>query len=531
MIDFFNKIFKKIDNKKKMVLFFVSLIFALLNFYGMIYEDGYVNTKYLSFPYFILFILILVLLYFAFILIYDNLENIKELIIYKDNEYIDKKRFFIINMLILLFFWGIIFLAYYPGIFSYDVMTQLEMSYKGYYTHHPLAHTLFINSFYYLGKKVLNNIEFGIAIATIIQMVFLATCISNLNLFLHSIKVKKKIIYMCALFCALNPIYQMMSISHTKDVAFAGFLLNIIVCLLDFIINKKINKILFIISVVGFIIFRNQGIYIVVLFSIILIFNKKMYTFLKNIIIALGIAIISLFILKKSLNAGEGSRIEMLSVPIQGISRIYKKYKNSLDIEVKEDIEKLFKGVDNYDPFISDPVKQTMSHDMSLFFKVFKSTFIKYPYEYFEAYMLLNIGYYYIYDKNIANIYASEEKSNYRSDKGLFITDTKEGFGVKSKSYISPIEKLYEYLFTENKYYENIILKTILSSALYLYIFIFSFIIILIKKDYILYYPYIFVILFLLTMSLGPCSLVRYAFPYIVVSIPLLLVSFICEKQ
>ena len=524
------KVFNKIENKTKIILFFVSAIIILLNFYGMVYEEGYANLDLLTIPFFIIFIIVLFILYFLILFIYVNYENINNFIVNKEKENINIKKFYIINVLILLFFWGIVFLAYYPGIFSYDVMTQIIMSYGGYYTHHPLAHTFFINLFYYIGRNVLYNINAGIAIATIVQMIFLAVSITNLHLLLYSIKIKKNIIYLLTLFCALNPIYQMMSISHTKDIIFAGFMINIICALLDYILNKKLNNKFLIFSVVGFILFRNQGIYIVVMFLILCIFNKKMYPVLKNLIIGLFIAVVSLFILKISVNAGEGSKVEMLSVPIQGISRIYNNHTKELDSELKQQIEILFKDVDKYDPFISDPVKKTMSHDMSLFFKVFKNTIFRYPYEYFESFMLLNIGYYYLYDKNIARIYSSEEKSNYRSDKGLFITDTKEGFGVKNHSYIEPIEKLYEYLFTENKYYDNIFLKTIVSSALYLYILLFSFIIILLKKENSLYYVYFFIILFLITMSFGPCCLVRYAFPYIVVSLPLLIISFAKER-
>lgn len=58
-------------------------------------------------------------------------------------------RIGIIITLIQFLLWLPVFLAYYPGIYTYDVLWQmLQGSYVNYNTHYPLVHTLWLQFFY-----------------------------------------------------------------------------------------------------------------------------------------------------------------------------------------------------------------------------------------------------------------------------------------------------------------------------------------------------------------------------------------------
>ena len=46
--------------------------------------------------------------------------------------------------------WTPIFLAYYPGLFTYDVAAQIPQQMGSYTTHHPLLHTIYLQFFYYI---------------------------------------------------------------------------------------------------------------------------------------------------------------------------------------------------------------------------------------------------------------------------------------------------------------------------------------------------------------------------------------------
>ncbi len=80
-------------------------------------------------------------------------------------------QYFCIVAVMIFLLWLPVFLAYYPGIFAYDVMDQIPQKAGSYNTHHPLIHTLYLQFFYYyVGKYIFNNYNIGIALASIVQI-------------------------------------------------------------------------------------------------------------------------------------------------------------------------------------------------------------------------------------------------------------------------------------------------------------------------------------------------------------------------
>ena len=96
----------------------------------------------------------------------DKLNSLKS----EERQLSDRKVFFSI-LILLLICWLPYFMAYYPGIFAYDVGNQMrQITSAEYHTKHPLLHTLLIQIFYQFGG-MMNSYTFGIACYCIFQMV------------------------------------------------------------------------------------------------------------------------------------------------------------------------------------------------------------------------------------------------------------------------------------------------------------------------------------------------------------------------
>ena len=87
----------------------------------------------------------------VFFLLSRTLFSSKKRLLYKTHAECSWKKCALF-MVALLVLWCPIFLAYYPGIFGYDVHAQLVNETAT--SHHPLIHTAFINGIYRLGKII-----------------------------------------------------------------------------------------------------------------------------------------------------------------------------------------------------------------------------------------------------------------------------------------------------------------------------------------------------------------------------------------
>ena len=530
----------KISNK--ILIFVFSLIFSFFNIFGSVYKDGYLRLRDFNLPLtiFLFFILLLIsFIVFTTLSIYIlkvNLkkvdsENKKDLI---NNNLNSTKKVFLFSYLIIFFFWLLVLLAYYPGIFAYDSTVQIYQMKYGFSVHHPLLHSLLLCGFYLFGVNVLGNANLGIFLFSFLQMLFLDFCLSYMNLFLYKINIKKSIIKFLIIFEAIMPIYSVLSVSITKDIPFTAFMVLFATCLLENIYlsedSKKLShKILLVFSIIGFVLFRSQSTYILIVFILINILFLRKNIFIKNvnkyIIIGLIMSISINSGLKYATNAIPVKFTEYFNLPIQGMARVFKLKENKLDNKTIEEYYTLSRNPKLYTPFLADTAKYLVNLDFDLFKNLYFKTLKKFPYTHLEAYIVTNLGYVYMNDISESQIYGKPSQRDYRSDKGYFTTEQQGGTEVTSDSKIKPLEFLYEYLFTRNNYRNIPILHYLFQFALYFYLFFFSFMICIMKNKKELLPIYILVILYIGTMLLGPCALVRYAFSYIAITIPLFFIT------
>lgn len=320
---------------------------------------------------------------------------------------------FLINMALILIAWLPYFLRYYPGLLTSDSCTQVAQAIgrTALSSYHPVFHTTLISIFVNLGNAVFNNINTGVAMYTIFQMIIMAMLFSIVLKYLAKKEVPTFIRIIVLLYYMFYPINGLFSVTMWKDILFAGIVPIFIIQCIELVFNteeflsKKKNIAIYIIVAVLTFLLRNNGIYVIILsLPFILIVLRKYW---KKILLIFASILVSYIavnnVLFSMLNIQKGSVGEMLSIPLQQIARVEKYHREELEQETISQINNYFKCTnigDKYNPIISDPVKAELNTD---YFDENKVEFIKlwlklmknYFKDYVESFISNSYGYYY----------------------------------------------------------------------------------------------------------------------------------------
>ena len=338
----------------------------------------------------------------------QNKEQAKEWKIFKPS-----KINYFIYLAIIFIAYVPYFLAHFPGLATPDSLTQILQG-VGIYdltNHHPVLHTAIIGIFMKIGG-VLENYNIGIALYSIIQMLSVSAIFAYAVYYMVKKNVPVILRAIALIYYAFYPVHSIYSITLWKDIPFALCMLLFTIILIELIQNKeeffklKKNIILFTVSMIFVILFRNNGLYVVLLtMPFVLVFARKYY---KPLLISFFIVILFYSVLWKGIvfkafNIQEGSIVEALSVPMQQIARVVNSKEEKLTDEEKEQIHK-FWPIDNlgdiYDPRLSDNVKwsadaEQLKENKGEFIELWLKLFVKYPVTYVESFLCNSYGYWY----------------------------------------------------------------------------------------------------------------------------------------
>lgn len=320
---------------------------------------------------------------------------------------------FIINVIFIFLAWLPYFLRYYPGLLTADSCAQVEQAIglAQLSNHHPVIHTGIISLFVNTGKIIFNDINIGVALFTIFQMITMAILFSCVLQYMKKKNMSTFIRILTLLYYMFYPINALFSVTMWKDILFAGVVPIYIISLIDlvfdtenFLSNKK--SILKYIIFSAFVMFlRNNGLYIVLLTIPITIISLIKYW--KKILPISCMLIFSYFVIKTCIfnifEIKEGSVREILSIPLQQIARVEKYHKQELDNNTIDEINLFFKCDDignKYNPIISDPVKTELddeyfSNNKIKFIKLWLKLLKPYFKDYVESFLSNSYGYYY----------------------------------------------------------------------------------------------------------------------------------------
>lgn len=459
----------------------------------------------------------------------DWLKKICKIDNEKINELLFKKHVYIKSFILILIAWIPIFLAFYPGIFSYDSSVQLNEVMKGTLSNgSPILHTLLVGGCVKLGYSLLNSYNFGIAIYSVLQMILLA---SSFAFVINYFNKKKspfilKIVSLC-LFMFL-PTFSIMSVTTTKDVFFAAiinflfpFLIEISTNTKEFIKSKK-NIILMILLLILTCIFRSNGYYAVLALFVFLLIGLRKYwkTILLIILVTIGSYKSYLFGVNKILKTAPGistAQNAILCIPIQQFGRLYTSNIKLTSYE-KSMLDELLtkKGAYNlYESHKSDSIAwyfngSKIYQNKVEYLKLYIKLGIKHPIIYIDSFLANTMGYWYVGDMlPDTGTYRTYVETRTRDD----FNNTKNQ--IKFDSKIKWLYNIY-YDISEKASFQKVpILSLLMSVSFNIVLLVMLTLICIYQKKYVNIIPLSLFYGLLFTLILGPVAILRYSFSII----------------
>lgn len=455
----------------------------------------------------------------------ERIRNKKEYNFFTSN----KKSILVVTLILFVAYLPYL-LYYYPGNVLIDSTIQIMqgMGDLPLTNHHPAIHTGIITLCLNFGHLLTNNYNFGVFIYTFLQT--LATClIFSFTIYYMARKdVPIAIRIFSLLFYALCPTIAFFTITMYKDIPFALFMLLLTICMVEISTNtenfvkSKLRMILTAIIVFGACIFRNNGLYAVVLTFLILLIAIKKYklkvcaTFFVGILMCLIVT----GPIYNMLGIEKGSSKEAFSVIFQQYARLVKYEANNLTEEEKEIIYRYI-PVENlgelYNPVFADPVKSSVSEeaveeDKITLITTYLKLALKYPKHTIASLICGSYGYYY---PNTLGW-------------GVYTGVNEEEFEGQAKDYGIKEQPLIQFTFLDkvNNFVNTRdipIISMFLNIGFLFWTFVFGIIYCIYRKQYKLILTYIPVLCMWLTTLLSPVfGEARYVYS-LFTTIPLLL--------
>ena len=434
MVIRYNKKNKNIEEKNKrlkVITCIISVFFAIMYIIGELTNSGFDTVKVILSKKIILYSIVKVIS-IAYLMknllqiLYLSIETKKDLDIKekdtKLNRCIEKIlkndiKGFILRSLILIVLWIPYLLILYPGVTSWDTNQSLLQGYgiTPYRNLHPVIHTFIISNINKFAHNLTGSYQSGIALNALIQIIVTSMMFSFIVGYMKNLNICKKIRIIGFIFIGLYPVIGHFSVIVWKDIVF-----NLLIVLSSLVIieilkeknikNLKLN-ILWIILLYFMMLYKNNGIYIEVLSSIViltyLIFNNR-----KNIIRVAIILILPVIlyltttnVIFKQLKILGPTPGEAMGIPIQGLARNIKINGEDFTPEEKEQIGYFFdfeKVKELYNPRLSDNMKNMIAYkleDKSNIIKIAKlyiRMLRRYPLDTIQAFFSNTEGYYYI---------------------------------------------------------------------------------------------------------------------------------------
>ena len=413
--------------------------------------------------------------------------------------------------LFLLACWVPVWLAFWPGHFSADSITQFYSYYnEEHSSHHPLLHTLLLGFCMMLGidaspEGYATN---GLALYCGIQMVIVAACVAYAISWMKRRGVPVWVRLLVTLGFGLSPFFAPWTFYSQKDVIFGVLVLVFCLKLVDlWQFDWKWWRIAsFIVIAVLMMLMRNNGVYALILLLPFAIWWMKG----KRIPVAiLLVACAGLYLAANSgltvlLDAEAGSKVEILSTPLQQIARTLRDDPAAAEMDTEDVLGTLYWDVsiaECYDERISDPVKWPVDYDLldenipgllSLWARMLPAHFDTYV----EAFLTQNLPYL----LPGSDMYTSFD----------FTVEQPEWFPIEQTSYLPKLRALYE-TYDETMTFAGIPGTGLLADpAVQVWLCIIGFAFAIYRKERGLMTAFVFLLAIWFTCLLGPVAIMRY---------------------
>ena len=423
---YYNKYLFKFS--KKITYCIISVIFSLLMVFGYSYDVVHNSSLVLGNSYLIIFSIVKFIGYYVLfntsIHLFDDFVKSKKVKDGKLPKLFDMflKHPFVFSFIFIFICYLPYIIAYYPVIINYDAANQVK-EVMGIHTRYmdsvvlinpsvtltnfnPIIHTFLIGGLFKVGY-LLGNVNFGMFLYSIIQLLIVISVFSYSIYYLNKINVNKKIIVVVLLIYSLVPLFPLYAMTAVKDVIFSALILLYVIRVYDYIKNDWNIKdyILFGLLILLIILFRNNGIYTIILTLPFVCLFKKKGRFVLALVLVLNISLYGLYnkVLLPHYEISNTSVREVLSVPFQQTARLVKYHDEEINKNDKVIIDKVLEYDtlgERYKTNLSDPVKNkynkyATTSDLNNYFKVWFKYLFKYPGVYVDATINNIYGYFY----------------------------------------------------------------------------------------------------------------------------------------
>ncbi len=432
----------------------------------------------------------------------------------KDGRRLSTRAVFWGSTAILLLLWLPYLLAFYPGLFTYDVSYQyLQYTTGDFNTHHPLLHTLLVGGFCDLGRLLFGYPSKGILLYTLFQMGLMALSMASANALLHRYRAPVWVCVTLLIIEGIMPFHTLLVISTTKDTLFAGALLYLCVLLLEAILEPQALHrcswgIRFVLTQMAVGMMRNNGfICLAAVLAVGVVELVRHHEAGKRLIVLTLCGLVMYGAgnagLKAAVGAQNGPIREILSVPAQQLGRVYA----LTDDEAKDEILSYFPGAPNYAPSISDPLKDTFtgtSRDLPGLLRLWISVGLRHPIIYMDAFVALNKGFYQLDETPPWGAQYLETKFHESKEDGLL-----------EHSLWPELRDWMTELYSRRGYLSVPIYAALLSHAFWCWLMLWGMTAAMYLKNKAAISIGVVVTALFLTVLLGPCVMLRYIYPII----------------
>jgi len=425
---------------------------------------------------------------------------------------------------IILICWVPCLLAYWPGMFTYDITGLLQQGGdKGFSNMLPLLYTLFVKGLF--GLVSAYGYEAGVILVSIVQMVLMSFLFANIVWRLNrmSIHLWPRIIALA--WFALYPANPVFALEETKDTLFAGVFALVTLSLVQLARNPELSLRNWRVSALfggGWLLLcllRNNSMYALLLLVVLLaVFLRKVWNgYFRRLLVALGSSVIASFaiiqVLYPAIGVQPSPTREMLSVPAQQIALTYNLHGTELSQE-QRDLVKTVIATDTkiaYNPRLADPVKDNTKNIVEDgltidFIRLWVSLGLRYPKPYLKAFITLNLQ----------SWYPGTEFPDKYADKLYIETGIAEGYGVSRNSKAPAILNFYEGIATRADWQRIPVVSLLFDTALPFWFAVFGVMLSLYRRQKRDLLVFLLPLCLWVTIMLGPLTNGRYAYPFFV---------------
>lgn len=528
--------FSLLNKKTNKLPYIFSFIFTV------IYILGYSLYYYLTYDYFFSdfkHILLLILSIVSFTIVGGNylffvFEKIKDINIFKKGN----KPFSLLKVWIsIIICWIPAYIAYYPGIYAYDIRMQShELYFAQQFGHHYLSkyHPPLHTFIWGLCQKIAGITHLStLTVYSTIQFLLVSLVVAYIIKFLYKQNVKKWILIVSYLFLVINPLMPIFALITTKDVYFSMTFAMVIIYLYEFVkdeeafINNPKKYIPLLIFITLSCLFRNNAIYAFLVVSLLILFVYKKQLLKVSIIFICPLVLFYVINgpVYHLMGLSEGNKREILSVPIQQIGYVVKNHSDEINDYTLNNVNRFIKVdiiKEKYNLRFADMIKTSFNtdsyeKDRKSFWNLWYSLLKKYPKDYINAFLELDIPYWFIEASNIdpyANRVYLEDGIVYGDDAFRYeVPDGEFNYEKMEPSKWNTAYKFY-HNFANNKYTSKIpLIKLVYSLSFPFVIMLFTAFILTYKKEYKKILVVLLPFMYLMTFLLGPVSNLRYIYP------------------